>query len=277
MSAISSRTPSPTALSSGAAAAVALALCVCPVPALSLPDAEFYEYVGIGMFSSEGVDPNAPETVSLTVLPEDWFDRGGGTGQAWTSAVQPVSTGLSLSLIGGSDPSGIGGTSTTLVRYYFSLVRENPEAPEYAELLLTASVSVTVDESDESIGRTFADITVARSYSHRVTNCDANGCYNGNFGREWHDEPIIGSFAVGDVGTIDLYMSSHGDGSGVDYTFAGSAFIDPMLSVAGPWADAYRIEYSPQIIAVAEPATWSLLAAGIPLALLVGSRRLRRT
>lgn len=252
------RTRTPTLLLLAVAGA-SLGAWHAPAPA-ALADATFHEYVGIGGFNAQGADLSAAEIVSLTVRSEDWADRGGGTGHAWTSALQPVSAGLSLNLFGGPNLSGIGGTATTQTRYAYSLVRIDDAAPDAVELLFTGAVRVTVAESDGFIGQSFARIMIS-GRQFQVKNCDAHGCYNGVFERHWVDESL-GVVAVGGGGTIDIYNTSHGEGAGVVYTFDSTVFADPVLTVAGPWAAAYRIEYSPQIL-VPEPATWLLLPAGL--------------
>lgn len=244
---------------------VAAVFALARVPAHALADAEFTEYVGLGMFSAQGVDLHAPEVVSLNVRAEDWADRGGGTGHAWTSAVWPVEAGLRLNMYGGSNLSGMGGTALTRTRYEFSVLRLDDAAPAYVDLSLTAQIDVTVANSQPDNSRTwfsYGTIWVgARSFS--VKNYDANGIYNGVFGRRWEGEPL-GSFAVGSPYIIEIDTYSHGEGAGVSFLFDSTVFVDPMIEVVGPDAARYRIEYSPQI-AVPEPALWWLLAAGLPL------------
>lgn len=256
------------------------ALCATQTPsaAAALESAEFIEHVSIGNRIAEGVDPQAAETVSVNLLSEDFAGRGGGTGHAWVSPVLPVSTGLRMNLFGDHNISGIGGTALTRTRYTFSVMALDDDAPEWVNLGLTATIEVSVANSQpDNIPTWFSYGAIwVGGQSFSVKNYDANGIYNGVFEHHWEDEPLIASFAVGSPYTIDLNAYTHGEGAGVDFTFDSTVFIDPTIEVIGPDSARYRIEYSSQIL-IPEPASWLLLLAGVPCMLLLRGAHSRRT
>lgn len=255
-------------------ALLASALAVLPAAA-ALADATFEEYVGIGSFNAQGVDLLAAETVSLNVRSEDFADRGGGTGHAWVDPVNPVSTGLRLSLLGGPNLSGIGGTAQTRTRYEFTVVRLDDAAPDRVDLSLTAAVQVSVGNSQPDYSHTWFSYGVIwiGAQQFGVRNYDANGIYNGVFEQHW-DDAALGSFAVGSVNVIELDAYTHGEGAGVAFAFDSTVFIDPTIELVGPNTGSYRLEYSPAIV-VPEPGSGLLLLAG--LAWVGGARRLQRS
>lgn len=251
-----------------ASTAAALVLAFGCVPALAaLEPATFDEYVGIGGFSTAGVDTHVAESLSLTVLPGEWGDRGWGSGHAWIDPFDPVSTAVDLAIEGGPSPSGMGGTAFTRTHYEFTVVALDEEAPPIVDLLFSAYVSVSV-ASSQPLGPTsfsYGIIDVWPFGQFAVKNYDANGIYTGFFDHRW-DRVVLGSFEVGATGEIDIGTYTHGEGAGADFVFDSAIFVDPWIEVAGPSSASYRIEYSAGIVpGIPEPATWMLLLAGAPL------------
>lgn len=248
-----------------AAIAAALALAGTSLPAsAALAPATFDEYVGIGGYSVLGADAHAAESVSLTVLPGDWDDRGGGTGHAWIDPVNPVSTAADLHLFGGSNLSGIGATAVTTTRYEFTVVALDPGAPPVVELLYSGYSSVLVASNQEA-SHSFARVTVFGHGQFSVQNYDAHGAYTGFFDHRW-DRASLGSFTVGSTGTIVIEANTHGEGFGPGFAFDSAVFVDPMISLDGPSTGSYRIVFSDGIVGnVPEPAAWLLLLAGLPV------------
>ncbi len=245
--------------------ALVLTYACAPVMAALAP-AIFDEYVGIGGYSTSGADTHEAESLSLTVLPSEWDNRGGGTGHAWIDPFNPVSTGVDLDLVGGSNPSGIGATAVTSIRYEFTVVALVPEAPAIVDLLFSGFSSVQVG-SNQPVGHSFGRITVWGYDQFEVNNYDADGSYTGFFEQRWDRVPL-GSFAVGATGRIDVSANSHGQGFGPDYVFGSEVFIDPTIQIAGPDSGSYRIDYSDGIvIVVPEPGTLLLWLAALPVLL----------
>lgn len=253
--------------------AVLAVTCWCASASAALAPATFDEFVGIGGFTTIGVDLHAAESLSLTVMPGEWDNRGGGTGHAWIDPHRPVSTGIDLDLVGGSNPSGIGATVTTTTRYEFTVVRLDPQAPAFVDLLFSALSSVQV-ASNQPVGHSFGRITVWNYGQFEVNNYDAHGSYTGLFEQSWDRVPL-GAFGVGSTGTIVIYATSHGEGTGPDYVFASEVFVDPTIEIAGGEGGRYRIDFSQGIAAaVPEPGSGLLFLGALPVLVLAARRRM---
>jgi len=265
-----------------AACALSCSSAFADLTPVVLAPATFEESVGIGSFSNAGTDLFAAESVSLTVLPGQFADRGGGTGSAWIDPVDPVSTRVDLSLIGGPSPSGVGGTVSTRTRYEYTVIKLDPLAPDVVDLSFSGFASVTVENNQPQGAPTWFSYAViwVDSRQFGVRNYDANGIYAGLFEETW-DHVALGSMVVGTKGTIELDAWSHGEGAGPDFLFASRVLIDPTIEVSSPQqAGRYRVEFSSAIgvdavPGVPEPATCLLTTLG--LAALAARQRLNQT
>ena len=231
--------------------------------------ATFDEYVGIGSFSTIGSDLGTAESVDLSVLPANFENRGGGTGTATAGNVLPVAAQTDLHLFGGSNISGIGGTTYVLTTFQFVVEANGLGGDDFLPLIFSAFGSVSVD-SNQQVGQTFARITTDFVGQLEVNNYDAFGEYTGNWSQQWD---LDFNAARDQVYTITTYARSHGQGSGDSYYFDSSVFIDPIVYFDPDFAasDQYRIVYSPGIIApmpvVPEPSSLALVTVGLCMTL----------
>jgi hypothetical protein len=230
----------------GLAATVPIGLGA-PAPAAVLTQASFQEYVGIAWYSAQGGSDSAAESVSLTVTPDQTDNRGGGTGYATADNVLPLTAAGGLSLFGGSNPSGLGGTAYVQTSYQFVVEPLAAGLPTSVPILLSASGSVTVDTSlTEFIGTTFARINYPGG-QREARNCDAYGCYEGDFA---FDDILAFAVPADTARTITFYVYSHGQGFTPDFFYNSTASVHASLQIdpGFTFKDQFRLVYSEGVL-----------------------------
>lgn len=233
-----------------ALALLALAALSPQLAAGALDPATYYEYVGIGGSSASGTNLSLAEFVTVTLLSSEWAYRGGGTGLAQAGDIVPLTAEGVLHLTGDTNISGIGGTATVETRYQFQILTNGPGLPAVVPLLLHASASVWVD-SNLPVGESFARITSPFG-QFQADNYDAHGAYTGSFAGHW-DVPIA-NWQVSNIGTVTLYVNTHGQGCcsgyGPGYFFDSRVFIDSEVEIdpAFALASMYSVELSPGVL-----------------------------
>jgi hypothetical protein len=238
---------------------VVAGLVIVPASAALTP-ATFDEYAGIAWYGIQGTSRADAESVGLTVTLGQTDNRGGGTATASASNVLPLPAELDMAIYGGTNISGIGATAYVLTRHYFSLdPLPGGQLGSTVPFTLAASGWVTVDSSlpDGSIGTTFARISYPWG-QWEARNEDAYGGHNGHFS---FDQSVPLSGTAGVSYQIDIYLHSHGQGSGSTFFYNSHAFLDPVIEIDPAFRDNYRVVYSGNVI-VPEPSTLALLGVG---------------
>ena len=161
--------------------AVALAFAGAPARAALTPvvlaPATFEEFVGIGSYTQRGTDLQSAESLSLTVLSSQFADRGGGVGHAWINPLHPVSTGIDLHLVGGTNSSGIDGTAATATRYQYTVIKLDPQLPDSVNIGFSGYASVSVQTNQPLVTPTWFSYAVLwfDNRQFAVRNSDASG------------------------------------------------------------------------------------------------------
>ncbi len=230
----------------GLAAAVPIGFGV-QSPGAALAPATFQEYAGIASYAAQGNSDSAAESVDLTVTPDQTENRGGGTGFATAHNVLPLTAVGGLSLYGGTNPSGLGGTAAVTTSYQFAVEPLASGLPTSVPILLTTSGSVTVDTNlTAGIGQTFARITYPGG-QREARNCDSYGCYEGDFS---FGETLAFTVPADTARTITLYVNSHGQGSTPDFFYNSNASVNASLQIDPGFAyrDQFRLVYGAGIL-----------------------------
>lgn len=233
--------------------------------------ATFEEYAGICWFRSMGTNLAAAESVALSVSGPACDNRGAGTASASASSVLPVTAETWMHLVGGTNPSGVGGTVYVQNRFDFRFEPRNPGAREWVEFRFAAFGFAEVNAS--SPGSAFARLTTPWGQFEADNEDPALGWQNGRFEfrvdglyHAWSDTPQ----------SLTMYLRAHGQGSGTGYEYWSHTYLDPVVTLSGEWADRYDVVWSPGISqAVPEASSLHLLAAGL-VGLGILRRRTRR-
>ena len=118
-----------------------------------------------------------------------------------------------MNIFGSSNPSGIGGTAVTVIRYQFAVEPLAAGLPATVPIQLSMAGYVSVDTSPTgsigAIGHTFARINTPAG-QFQAQNYDAQGSYEGVF--DFSETRAI-NVTADTAQTIVMQVNSHGQGS----------------------------------------------------------------
>lgn len=240
-----------------------------PAMAVSLSAATFYEFVSVGGNSAGGfpvtLDPGT-EIVSAYA----GYPRGTGTAIARTTNTLPLLAEGSVELLGADSPAAYGGSAEARINFQFTveaLPGGTPGALVPVDITTHGFVSLDMaaGAAGGASGSAFAILgipgvftfTADRACSGHVStgvSCSSNNgeTFGGTFSRELHE---------GTVYAGEMHVGVHGQGGGLGFFTDAYAMVDPTIVVQSPFADQYRVVFSPGVVPL--PGAFVLLLSGV--------------
>lgn len=236
---------------------------ILPAAEIELTPASFEEEVGVYYFDWAFGESNLVAESVVQNLTGGWGDA---MGWSITSNILPGTAEAGV-VLHGSGSAGWGATAYAITVYQYAVVPSNPleELPDVVPVIFSTSGSVDVATDLSSIGETFSRIDYPGG-QFQASNCDAYGCYEGNFS---FNESVTLQTPVNTAQGVTMYVRTHAE-SNTNFQFSSRAVADPyiMIDPAFQYYDKFKIVYSAGIIpnVIPEPGSFFLMAVGlIPL------------